>query len=798
MRIYKFLYLLISSLVLGGCERFERFSSKDDVEKDNLEIQKIEFSPDFKTFTVDMKVKDNTAFNITDIQKIKVNVTELKADFKKYEEKVQPKFKELKNIKAQEFKDMNLNILVLVDLTLDKKSIETQKVAVQNLRTFLTADNLHVAFIGDNTVSESMPASDYVLENYFKPNGTSKYLYRVILSKIDELNGVKSNYYSKVKQDSVWQSLTQSQKALVIFSDGKVYEDENIPMDDKHFEMQRTLTKVGNSLESCPIYYVNFSSDSEEEPTYESEAIFTLLCKQTGGTYFPHFSGLELANEILGSFNHSYSDYQLTLENPDYKVYRGTKRWLKIDCLSQDSLIAVGHGSYLLGSVYNPVIVNGKTTKQVLLKGGFFTIIGLIALYILFQFIIPYVRYCIFRKKYVVKYTNKNMSVNGVLIDQSCYFCKAPFVEGEEIVVKCSHVLHKSCWDENEYKCTEYGKNCKEGSHYYNRKNLLDSRNTSFYFLWIVGGILAGVFAWTFFTMNIHEVKNELLRSFLFYINEVTPDSVEATALLNRYTNSFYYSPFYGLNICFFLTLFLSILSGHGRWLWKRSIIVLVKALVAGICGYLSFLLGSIISIVFDLYVNSIWVEWIPWALMGFVVAYIVSFGTDIKLKRALVGATISIIPGLGSMYMWYYALDSQVDMRDLLLLSYIVYGIGLAISLAMNSPKSERYFLRVEGPIKEMDIAIYKWMNALTYNRQITIGKSVNCNLQMSWDLNSQIAPVQAILSAEYGNIYLMAEENGVYMDNKPLKVNKKVRLYHGTRFVIGQTIFTYVEKDI
>ena len=67
-----------------------------------------------------------------------------------------------------------------------------------------------------------------------------------------------------------------------------------------------------------------------------------------------------------------------------------------------------------------------------------------------------------------------------------------------------------------------------------------------------------------------------------------------------------------------------------------------------------------------------------------------------------------------------------------------------------------------------------------------------------MSWDLNSQIAPVQAILSAEYGNIYLMAEENGVYMDNKPLKVNKKVRLYHGTRFVIGQTIFTYVEKDI
>lgn len=57
-----------------------------------------------------------------------------------------------------------------------------------------------------------------------------------------------------------------------------------------------------------------------------------------------------------------------------------------------------------------------------------------------------------------------------MLIEQSCYFCKAPFVEGDEIVVKRKHVLHKSCWDENEYQCPEYGRHCKQGRHYYNSK----------------------------------------------------------------------------------------------------------------------------------------------------------------------------------------------------------------------------------------------------------------------------------------------------------------------------------------
>lgn len=82
--------------------------------------------------------------------------------------------------------------------------------------------------------------------------------------------------------------------------------------------------------------------------------------------------------------------------------------------------------------------------------------------------------------------------------------------------------------------------------------------------------------------------------------------------------------------------------------------------------------------------------------------------------------------------------------------------------------------------------------------NRRVTIGKSVDCNLQMTWDINSNIAPVQAEIVSERGNIYLIAMEEGVCREDKPIVTDKKIRLYHRDKFKIGQTLFTYIEHDV
>jgi hypothetical protein len=257
------------------------------------------------------------------------------------------------------------------------------------------------------------------------------------------------------------------------------------------------------------------------------------------------------------------------------------------------------------------------------------------------------------------------------------------------------------------------------------------------------------------------------------------------------------HTPYFGLYICFFMTLLLSMLSSHGAWKWKRIVMLLSKAIVAGFFGFCSFVFAIVVKHVFNLYGDVVWVDWIPWALNGFLVACIVSYKTDIKLSRSLLGASLSVVSGIGSMFIWDYSIDSQMDSRDLLLISCQIYSIGLALSLASQSPKSERYFLRIEGAIKTMEVALYKWMNAQVINRRVTIGKSVDCNLQMSWDINSQIAPIHAELVSSRGNIYLVACEEGVVCKGKQVKVDKRIRLYHGDSFCIGQTTFTYVEHN-
>ena len=83
-------------------------------------------------------------------------------------------------------------------------------------------------------------------------------------------------------------------------------------------------------------------------------------------------------------------------------------------------------------------------------------------------------------------------------------------------------------------------------------------------------------------------------------------------------------------------------------------------------------------------------------------------------------------------------------------------------------------------------------------FSKRVVIGKSVSCDLQMSWDITSPIAPEQAEVKMINGYPYLIALEEGVVFDKKELKPNVKKRLYHGSEFLIGKTTFTYVEKDI
>ena len=80
-----------------------------------------------------------------------------------------------------------------------------------------------------------------------------------------------------------------------------------------------------------------------------------------------------------------------------------------------------------------------------------------------------------------------------------------------------------------------------------------------------------------------------------------------------------------------------------------------------------------------------------------------------------------------------------------------------------------------------------------------VSLGKSVDCSIQLSWDVMGHVAPVHAEIKRHIDSLRLKALEEGVTVgDGKPLAVGKEIWLYHGKSFSIGNTTFTYIEKDL
>jgi hypothetical protein len=388
------------------------------------------------------------------------------------------------------------------------------------------------------------------------------------------------------------------------------------------------------------------------------------------------------------------------------------------------------------------------------------------------------------------------MSVGNLAVGESCYFCKAPFQEGEEVVVKCEHTIHKSCWDEIGYHCPEFGKHCQHGAHYYNYKNLFDLKNASFYMKWILVAIVAAISSWFFYMLYVMDFQSTP-ESLIAQMMEPHVAEIGNSAVFNNDVSGVDQIPELGLFIGFFLTLGLAMNAVRRQQVKRRLLALFIRSAVAAIGSYFLFTLFRYIVLAFNMGTYSAFVDWIPWSLTALLIAFCATIGTRVRLKKYVL--LITLVLGVLSMYMWSFMFNGtiMVDIRVLLLISCVFFAVGLAVSVAEMAPKSERYFLNVKGAMKEMDIAIFKWF--LNEPEQVvTIGKSIDCSLQMSWDIKGQVAPVQCEIRMVGDALRLTALEDGVVVGEKALSVGKGIWLYHNTAFQIGDTTFTYIERDL
>ena len=765
--IHRYLLTALAALCLTACDQLTaNMDGVEDYDKllddikpkkeDALTVNSVVFTPDYKTFSVTTSLDKSIGhYELQDSTEVRA---EVKETFDAISESMftRPRLIKIENVVSEMISTNKIMLMVLVDVTLPQSDINRIRDYVLEMNTVFKHNNLFLAFMHGKTVSETMPATDYIMDNYFVKGAEDYvYLYRAILEKKTEI----------VNRLGPWAN--GRQWVMITFSNDKIYNTEtDEPIDPDHYQFEEELIK--NDSVNNDTFTAFYSSIRRGDPSDDIQdmGVIRLFCEKSGGEMIKSYNLIHFEDQLFKAFKLPATDYRFTFENPDGKVYRGGVQMLTTNFYSaeNDTLIASFSTAITEGNPYSPIIVNGQSLLQVIPQGILLGFAIMLLVYFIIQILIPYISYRIFLKKYVMHYTGNNMSVQNHMVHESCYLCKAPFVMGEEIVVKCEHTMHKKCWDENDYHCPEYSDRCKHGHHYYNREFLFDPRNAPFYLKWMLMAVLAATVAWTFFTIIVPHAK--------------------------------YVLPYFGQNIAFFLTMGISSMAIRLGRLYNKIIEILFRSFIAAALSFLIFRFFDYADDIFPIPGMAFIIDWIPWTASGFIIAQCATFRTNIHLRKSLI--IISVIIGFLSLYVWTLLfVETKIDYRVLILFSFIIYAMMLTACIATIAPRSQRYFLKVQGAVKEIDIAMYKWFRS-NPNMKITIGKSVECNLQLSWDISSTLSPIQAEIYMVNARPCLQALEPGVFFEGKPLSIGKEIWLRHGMSFIIGKTTFTYIEKDI
>ncbi len=641
---------------------------------------------------------------------------------------------------------------------------------------------------------EAFVRSDNVAE---RTGEAKKYMYGSIISKIQEIGNVPyEDCYFFVDYDTVMphnpelSSDTVSDVMLFVLS-GKVDMDydENFYRDKLIMQGDGYLT-IPERLKA--IYCIYFGEETDMSTLGE----LAYISRSTPeGRFYSKFAVDSVKSVLLGAIDSIAMDYRLYYSVGEKVTYNGQPVELNLDIKK-----AKAHGvkNYSIGSALKPLTLAPAETGGVKIRNRYLDIvyglllgIGVIALaYAVMQFLVPWLQYKRFKRKYVKKFKPSDVQSEGknVVLEQ-CYYCKDNFVEGDTIVTKCHHTVHWECWEENHDRCPEYGLNsCKEGIYFYDKKHLTDERNSPYFTSWLLYGLAGGLISWILFKL----IPARAFMSFALkpVINllqgDVTPD------IMRAYISKISPLLLCGLIMGFVITFLFSYLIEFRKKTFKTILMMFLRSLGNAVIGCLAFLLGAIVIIALGKYSNCWWIDWVPWLFFGISITPLISIKSDIGFKEAFLGGLVSAVLS----FVAIYGLGASPLVGAL---AFMIYAAGLGASIAVVHYTSENYYLHIEGPTKERDIAIYKWMNVAGGSNHVTIGSSINCVIQMNWDNSDQIQEKQVELYIDNDHPYCMALTDGTVYgnDNRPLKAGDSFMLTHGSHFTIGNTKFTYIEKD-
>ena len=685
---------------------------------------------------------------------------------------------------------------IVVSLLVDR-SVHTEDMSgIQNAVSYivdnLPANTAYISFF-DSQLQESKritPDSFELYEEQFTVTTNNKILFDVALLKFQELCGSKAlsadnpQFISKINDENV-------KKVLVILSDGRVDANDFRTADNiqKFSDAVQALDDDAANKQRIEIHAIRYGERNDDvDFTLSYLCVDIRNANVRGGSYFADPVAFI---ENLKESDNSKPDYELIMTNPKGKIYYGQKHntGLKI---TKNGAGMSGKIEYIIGTLLTPIRTG---SKNAILPIVFGLITGLILLglsFLFMQLVIPFFRFKSenFNHKYVRNYS---FDADTIL---KCHYCLNEIRDGDEIVTKCHHTVHKHCWIENGCKCTDYGKYCKNGKQYlYDSGSPFSINNRPYYTRWAMYGMTGGLCAWLifqvllfFFPAPFSQLTQWLLS--VFY-GEAGSEGGVGSYLLSAFYPKLGALYVIGMLLGFTLVLIFSVLNKYRQRKKDSAVVILLRSIAGAAFVFISFLLSAILFMAVNASATVVFTDWLPWLLAGCTMGAVLFYGTNTVFGQILPGVVVSgilcFLILLAGAWLGNYAV----------VIGLMIFGAGAGISFISARKIVHKYYLKFTGE-KPEKIAIHKWMSVAGGSNEVSIGSSEDATIRMTWDSHPSVRDIHVKLfyhkKSRLPGIKILSNDvtyNGVFAKN-----NEEYLLKNGVKFTIGNTEFQYLEN--
>lgn len=692
-------------------------------------------------------------------------------------------------------------------ILLDKSiPIEGKQQILKSLKQFVgnAPDScVYISFYGDE-VSNSVSVSDINFEaieqDYLAPS-TAKSFYSGVHSKLAEFSKNVPSFMSEVKASNYEQNNLISSRAsnhpnknyLMVFAEGSQRPDDEmldfITLTEYQSSSPQTLPKV------YAFYYTADGEDTKIEDTLYGLAHPKDSTHMVIGNLIGKVSSSANMNDVVESFQTVIDsvqyDYELLYFAKPDKNYSGNVKYSASWGKTQ-----LGEATFTIGSPERPWPEKKQSTTSFvfeLLVAILVAIITFAFFFFVMKVIVPYIQSLTFKSKYYKRYQPEENIQRRI-----CTYCKQDLRPGQIIVTKCNHWMHKHCWEENGYKCAEYGQNCKTGiqnhvdwKELFKLSSLKSCSQT-------IAGVAAGLVSWIIYELCGRGGFDGLSK---FIVGLVFSEDGPQSSMINdcvARTSSFL---MIGLLLGFFISLVFRYKDDIRNKEWKILLKIFLLSVMTGLIGMLAFAIGADLLCLMVMWTGKTYIPWygsLPaYILFSISISLALTIKSTIPVKSALIGGTLSALIGFLVLYFTSFTRGRYEWLN--MLLDFIIYGGGLGASLVTVRMLAEKYFLVIQNGVKAgLRIPIHKWMNSTGGGNKVSIGMTGECEIQMNWEKSNKVAK-------EHAQLFIDHEKNlpvikplatGVqYNSRAELPINRITVLSNGDTFKIGDTIFKYEE---